>query len=84
MIISVAPGGTAALDCAATGRPHPQVSWHHGGHQLETDATHSILANGTLLVYEVEMARDGGVYLCTAHNEAGTDQNSAFLVATNP
>jgi hypothetical protein len=80
MILSIAPGGTVALHCAATGRPHPLITWHHGGLQLEVDATHSILANGTLLVYGVEATRDGGVYICTAQNKAGTDEIQSTIV----
>ena len=71
MAVSLRAGETAALHCAATGKPTPTLTWHYGGHQLERDATHSILANGTLLVYETESIRDGGVYTCKAYNSVG-------------
>ena len=71
MAVSLRAGERAALHCAATGNPPPTVSWHYGGRQLERDDTHSILANGTLLVYETESGRDGGVYTCKAQNTVG-------------
>ena len=79
-IASVTPGDTAVLHCAATGRPHPHITWSHGGLQLELHATHSILANGTLLVYDMKKGRDGGVYICTARNMAGKDEIQSTLV----
>lgn len=69
--VSLRAGEMAALYCTATGKPPPTLSWHYGGHQLERDGTHSLLANGTLLVYETESGHDGGVYTCRAQNSVG-------------
>lgn len=71
MALTLRPGDTATLHCAAKGKPPPTLSWHYGGHQLERDETRSILANGTLIVYATESGRDGGVYTCRAHNSEG-------------
>ncbi len=71
MAVSLRAGETAALHCAATGKPPPTLTWHYDGRQLEKDATHSILANGTLLVYKTKSGRDGGVYACSVYNSVG-------------
>ncbi len=77
--VSLRAGELAALYCTATGKPPPTLSWHYGGHQLERDGTHSLLANGTLLVYETESGRDGGVYTCRAQNSVGVAEQQSRL-----
>ena len=71
---TVQPGDTSSLHCKATGKPRPKISWYHGGHQLETNNWLSVLANGTLIVYNAEKGRDEGVYTCKAENTQGTDE----------
>ena len=78
--VTISPGDTISLHCTATGRPAPKLSWHHDGHQLKTDNFRSILANGTLLLYEAESGRDGGVYTCKAQNIEGTDEIQSTLI----
>lgn len=79
MAVSLQQGKTAVLHCAATGKPPPTLSWHYGGHQLERDHIHSILPNGTLLVYGTERGRDEGVYTCRANNTVGVTELRTLL-----
>ena len=69
--MTVPPGEMATLDCVATGRPRPKLSWHRGGLLLERDNHLSVLANGSLVLYEVKEERDGGTYTCRAQNSVG-------------
>ena len=71
----------AALHCEADGKPKPSLSWHRGGLQLERGQRHSVLANGTLLVYMAEK-KDGGVYVCTASNRQGSVEAYQLLIVT--
>ena len=63
-------GGVASLDCIATGKPTPLVSWYYGGIQLVKGDRSSILASGTLVLYMVEEDA-GGIYTCRAKNPQG-------------
>ena len=80
--MTVLPGETATLHCVAVGRPHPLVQWSHGDVLLsERGVGHSVLVNGSLVLYAVEGGRDDGVYVCQAHNTAGLDQlNSTIII----
>ena len=77
--VRVSSGGVASIDCLATGSPRPSVSWHHGNILLERDDRHSILANGTLLLYEAKTS-DQGSYTCTATNIMGTVEQLNLLL----
>ncbi len=66
-------GGVVSLDCQATGRPKPMVSWYHGTEHLERDGRHSILSDGSLRVYDMRKT-DGGNYTCAVVNVLGTVQ----------
>lgn len=70
---------TAELECQATGKPHPSISWYHNGHQLERDGKYRVLSNGSLLVHRVT-AEDSGAYVCVAENLAGRAETSVDLI----
>ena len=81
MIVNVLKGFVVSLHCVAAGKPKPNLTWHHGGLQLERGQRHSVLANGTLLVYGAER-KDEGVYLCRATNIQGSVEARLLLLVT--
>jgi len=76
--LTVLIGGVASLDCMATGKPVPVVSWYFGGLRLVKGDRCSILANGTLMRYLVEEGT-AGVYTCRAENPQGRDEITHLL-----
>ena len=77
-LVVVATGDTAALHCVPEGRPRPLLSWQRDGVLLERDGTHSILSNGTLVMYG-SSEREAGVYVCRVESEAGSVHTSVLL-----
>ncbi|XP_067115192.1 basement membrane-specific heparan sulfate proteoglycan core protein-like isoform X1 [Osmerus mordax] len=71
-------GEPVSLECRATGRPRPSVTWQHQGstHQLVTTATDD---TRTL---QVAAARpeDSGVYMCQARNSEGVAEAKVEVV----
>ena len=77
--MSVRANHTVEFPCQATGKPPPNVSWYHGGHQLGRSSHHSVLTSGTLLMYRVTV-QDSGMYMCVAENLLGAVESSTELV----
>ena len=77
-VVFTEAGHTAAMHCAPEGRPYPTLSWQQGEVRLERDNTHSVLNNGTLLIYSVA-EQDSGVYVCTVENDAGSTEARVLL-----
>ncbi|XP_061431384.1 LOW QUALITY PROTEIN: immunoglobulin superfamily member 10-like [Lethenteron reissneri] len=81
----VSAGGTAWLDCVASGLPRPDVSWSlpdgttaDGDGEQKDGGRRAVLRNGTLLVRNVARG-DEGVYTCVARNAAGGDEATVRL-----
>ncbi|KAG5850585.1 hypothetical protein ANANG_G00084020 [Anguilla anguilla] len=69
--ILIGLGDTTAMECRATGIPHPKVQWHKGDLQLRTSPFVSVDdLRGTLEIKETQ-DDDAGDYTCVAINEAG-------------
>ncbi|KAG7491279.1 hypothetical protein MATL_G00001630 [Megalops atlanticus] len=68
--VKVRAGEPIKLECHATGRPRPSVTWHRQG-AGETGQSSSTEAKA---VVQVSAARseDAGVYVCKAQNSEGT------------
>ncbi|XP_045546691.1 basement membrane-specific heparan sulfate proteoglycan core protein [Salmo salar] len=60
-------GEPVALECHATGRPRPSITWQRHGTQLVTTKTED---TSTLKVAAVS-SEDAGVYVCQAQNTEG-------------
>nr|XP_033471999.1 immunoglobulin superfamily member 10 [Epinephelus lanceolatus] len=70
-------GGRLLLNCVATGRPEPRITWRTPSKKL-VDAQYSfdprikVFPNGTISVHSVTN-KDSGDYLCVARNKLGDD-----------
>lgn len=78
--IAAVKGQTIAMDCLATGVPHPSVIWFYVGpiryrfakrYRLSNDSTYTIYNNGTLVIRNLD-TRDMVFYECGATNVIGT------------
>ena len=67
----VARGKAVFLNCAASGKPEPVISWYYGSHKLTSDSKTTIHSNGTLAIQNFESI-DKGKYKCEAKNVAGS------------
>jgi len=74
-------GETVTLDCAASGRPRPTVSWLREGQTVDLahlDTRFSLLAAGSLQIRDVR-AEDAGAYQCRATNSEDSVDAAAIL-----
>lgn len=63
-------GSPAVLRCDAIGLPKPHVTWSRGGEEMSETSAVQFPSAGLLQFLSVGVG-DGGVYECTASNEAG-------------
>jgi len=77
---SVLEGGSATLQCRASGVPRPSVSWLKNDLDLPSAADRRLLVDddGTLRLTELRRA-DSGVYRCVASNSLGSVSEFARL-----
>ena len=71
-------GGTAILDCNATGLPNPTIVWKTNNLRIPISGAYSQATNGSLIISRVER-RDQRTYQCEAVNAAGTTSRKVAL-----
>lgn len=72
-------GTTALLPCDATGQPLPIICWYFNNKSLPGDNKRMMqLKTGALQIENVQLS-DGGMYKCTASNQAGQDKQNVVL-----
>lgn len=59
------------LTCRAAGKPDPVITWTHRRHQSDADGERSV-GVGEVLSIDSVTRQDGGLYVCTADNGAGS------------
>ncbi|XP_051559363.1 basement membrane-specific heparan sulfate proteoglycan core protein-like isoform X2 [Myxocyprinus asiaticus] len=78
--LTVRVGETASLECNASGRPHPSISWYkeEGGSETALD---SIMTAETtaLLQVTVTTAEDAGIFVCRAQSRNGLAEQRVEL-----
>lgn len=76
-------GETFELRCEADGSPEPQVSWQKdGGSNFPAASEKRIYYSPERKVYVIRNAQpaDTGEYICSAANDAGSVNASAFVI----
>ncbi|KAL8608110.1 hypothetical protein ACOMHN_016565 [Nucella lapillus] len=76
--VRVPMGQSVLLPCETEGSPTPTVYWLKDRAVLEEKASHRMLANGSLLLSNLQ-PRNNGVYTCIAQNNAGIDNRDIRL-----
>ena len=71
-------GSIALLPCSATGIPTPRIRWQQQLRYIVNDEKHTILANGTLRVRQLNLT-DATTYTCVASNRAGEDRRNVTV-----
>ncbi|XP_051560130.1 basement membrane-specific heparan sulfate proteoglycan core protein-like [Myxocyprinus asiaticus] len=78
--LMVRVGETASLECNASGRPHPSISWYKekGGSEM---ALNSIMTAETTAVLQVTVmtAEDAGIFVCRAQSREGLAEKRVEL-----
>ncbi|XP_055853853.1 roundabout homolog 3-like [Episyrphus balteatus] len=74
------------LNCKATGRPQPDISWYHNGTPLVPSERRVILPEGSLFFLRVmhnKREQDAGIYWCEAKSSAGiaVSNNATLQIA---
>ncbi|KAL4648745.1 basement membrane-specific heparan sulfate proteoglycan core protein-like [Arapaima gigas] len=77
--VQVQVGEPISMECRATGRPRPSISWLRVDHDHETML--STVTSDAAAVVQVVSARaeDAGVYVCRASNSEGTSESRVEL-----
>ena len=71
-------GSHVILNCAADGKPSPEITWRHKAKELIICNKYSIFSNGTLVIYSVNFS-DSGQYTCNAFNSIGSVESALSL-----
>ncbi|XP_065340090.1 cell adhesion molecule Dscam1-like isoform X3 [Cloeon dipterum] len=88
---TIQPGPSVSLRCAASGSPHPHITWLLDGAELGGSnglVLNSFLASGGDVVSHLNITsarvHHGGLYSCVASNSAGSTSHSAPLNVYGP
>lgn len=79
--VSVIQDGNTTLDCKATGKPLPVVTWERDGQPIKMDPGLQLQNQNHSLHVEQAWASHAGLYSCVAENTAGrTERRFALSV----
>ncbi|XP_039110896.1 vascular endothelial growth factor receptor 1 isoform X3 [Hyaena hyaena] len=76
---TVAISSSTTLDCHATGIPEPQITWFKNNHRIQQEPGIILGPGSSTLFLERVTEEDEGVYRCTATNQKGSVESSAYL-----
>ena len=77
--ISAYPGAMAYINCPIAGFPFPVIIWEKNGRVLTDGGNAKVSTNSTTLVMRIGK-EDGGDFVCTATNVAGTVRKAATVI----
>lgn len=82
--IELCEGDLARFDIRVSGTPQPEVQWFKSDKSLEGDERYEFLSDDDMHSLELSncLLSDGGIYRCTASNEAGQTTCSGELIVS--
>lgn len=82
-LVKVIAGRKTVLDCPYFGAPTPELRWSKGALGNLEGGRYKVYKNGTLEIRKTK-TDDQGVYVCTASNAMGRDENQIQLEVKEP
>ena len=82
MDITVTAGESAVLRCDVGGFPRPRMAWIKNGESMRNSSRIQMTMNAVqsaVMTFSETRVSDGGEYICTATNDAGSAQESGTL-----
>ncbi|XP_047220229.1 basement membrane-specific heparan sulfate proteoglycan core protein-like [Girardinichthys multiradiatus] len=80
--LRITTGDPVALECSATGRPHPTVTWTRRGSTLHLITQE--INNVHTIKWPSVRPEDSGVYVCQADNNVGKSEAEVELIVMGP
>ncbi|RXN00522.1 Titin [Acipenser ruthenus] len=80
------PGQNKILKCQVVGTPEIKISWFQDGNEISSSDKYKMSFDNSLVSLEITGAKveDSGVYVCEAHNEAGSESCSVEVKVKEP
>ncbi|NXE21879.1 TITIN protein, partial [Ardeotis kori] len=85
-VVALREGQSTTFECQVVGTPEIHVTWYLDGNEVTDQAKYGISFVDGLATLKVTQARvsDSGIYVCEAHNDAGSESCSIELKVKEP
>ncbi|KFM07074.1 Titin, partial [Aptenodytes forsteri] len=85
-VVALREGQSTTFECQVVGTPEIHVTWYLDGNEVTDQAKYGITFIDGLATLKVTQARvsDSGIYVCEAHNDAGSESCSVELKVKEP
>uniref|UniRef100_A0A8B9MNB6 Ig-like domain-containing protein n=1 Tax=Accipiter nisus TaxID=211598 RepID=A0A8B9MNB6_9AVES len=85
-VVALREGQSTTFECQVVGTPEIHITWYLDGNEVTDQAKYSISFIDGLATLKVTQARvsDSGIYVCEAHNDAGSESCSVELKVKEP
>ncbi|NXW75703.1 TITIN protein, partial [Hirundo rustica] len=85
-VVALREGQSTTFECQVVGTPEIHITWYLDGNEVTDQAKYSISFIDGLATLRVTQARvaDSGIYVCEAHNDAGSESCSVELKVKEP
>uniref|UniRef100_A0A663MAY6 Ig-like domain-containing protein n=1 Tax=Athene cunicularia TaxID=194338 RepID=A0A663MAY6_ATHCN len=80
-VVALREGQSTTFECQVVGTPEIHVTWYLDGNEVTDQAKYGVSFIDGLATLKVTQARvsDSGIYVCEAHNDAGSESCSVEL-----
>lgn len=80
-VVALREGQSTTFECQVVGTPEIKITWYLDGNEVTDQAKYGISFIDGLATLRVTQARvaDSGIYVCEAHNDAGSESCSIEL-----
>ncbi|XP_074405031.1 protein sax-3-like [Zonotrichia albicollis] len=85
-VVALREGQSTTFECQVVGTPEIHITWYLDGNEVTDKAKYGISFIDGLATLRVTQARvaDSGIYVCEAHNDAGSESCSVELKVKEP